>query len=60
MTDTQKTILLNAIGFVGSQAALLLAGVVVGYAVGWTPEFTASVVVAAQMAVAGWTIRGWF
>lgn len=58
MTIT-KTFIANAIGFIGSQAAILLAGVIGGYVIGWTPEFAASVTVAVQMAVAGFTVRGW-
>jgi hypothetical protein len=56
---SSKTFILNAIEFIGTQAAILVAGAVIGYAIGWTPEFSASVVVAVQMGVAGWTIRGW-
>lgn len=59
MTTTQKTILANGIGFIGSQAAILVVGTVIGYAIGWTPEFIASVVAGVQMGVAGFTIRGW-
>lgn len=59
MTSTTKTFITNAISFAGSQAAILVAGVIGGYLMGWTSEHTASVTVAIQMAYAGWTIRGW-
>jgi hypothetical protein len=54
-----KTFTANAIEFIGSQAATLLAGTVIGYALGWEPKFAADVTVAVQMSVAGFTIRGW-
>jgi hypothetical protein len=54
-----KTFVTNAIEFVGAQAAVLLAGTIIGYVVGWTPEYTAEVIVAAQCALGGWMVRGW-
>jgi hypothetical protein len=54
-----RTIIINAIGFIGSQAAIILSGAVVGMVLGWTPAFAAEVTVQAQMLAAGFCIRGW-
>ena len=55
-----KAIILNGLELVGSLMFILVAGAVLGHAIGWTPEFVASVVVGVQAGVAGWIVRGWF
>jgi hypothetical protein len=55
-----KQIVSHAIGFIGAQAAIILAGVVVGLALGWAPDYTADVTVMAQMFFAGLKVREWF
>jgi len=55
-----KAIVLNGLELVGSLSAVMLVGVVIGYGMGWTAEYTASVLLAVQMGVAGWIVRGWF
>lgn len=57
---TTKTFIANAITFAGSQAAIILSGVIVGMALGWDPKFAADVTVETQMLFAGFIIRGWF
>lgn len=54
-----KTIIINGLGFVGWQAAIILTGVVVGYVLGWEPKFAADTTIAVQMFFSGFALRGW-
>jgi hypothetical protein len=58
--DMTKTVLMNGAHLVLTQVALLICAFVLGYKMGWTPEYTASVAVGIQMGVGGWIVRGWF
>jgi hypothetical protein len=49
----------RAIEIVTMMLATTIIGLLIGWYFGWEPEFTASFVVAVQMGVGGWTIRGW-
>jgi hypothetical protein len=54
-----KTFITNAIGFVGSQCAILLAGAIISLVLCWDAKFAADVTVEAEMLFAGFAIRGW-
>jgi hypothetical protein len=55
-----KAIIINGLTLVGSLMFILVAGAVIGYWMGLTPHFAASVIVGIQMGVAGWIAGSWF